>query len=261
MTTTPRIDKGERREQQVRRNGPVRRFLNGLLWLTKSDSRLYWFYRLTGRSFSDYYAARMDAIAATTPESATGRPEEKRFQTEYLMSQGMERGNRLLDFGCGTGSAAVGLVDYLNPGCYVGADISERCVEVARQRMIDEQLADKKPHFLHLSDEETLNGQFDFIWAQSVLTHVPPDDMPGLLERVIPLLKSNGRFYATFAYTDGEPVHYKYKDWFYPPTFFDELCRNLPLTCEIMDDWVHPTAPIDRMVCFSPQRQSQRAAA
>ncbi|MEM9366185.1 MAG: class I SAM-dependent methyltransferase [Planctomycetota bacterium] len=263
MTEKLTLDKGGQRERQVRGDGSIRRFFRELSWLTKSDSRLYWLYRLTGRSFTDYYAARMDRIAKEAPQSATGRPQQKRFQMEYLIDQGMQPDSHLLDFGCGTGSAAVSLVDYLDSDRYLGADISEHCVELARQRMVDEQLFHKNARFVHLDDQadRVIEGTFDFIWAQSVLTHVPPVEMAGLLRSLAPLLRESGRFYATFAFTDGKPVHYRYKDWFYHPSFFDEVCEGLPIDCRIMTDWRHPNAPIDRMVCFTPAPATQGVAA
>lgn len=261
-SAAPRKDHGARDERKARTRGPARRFLNELTGLRHSDSRLYWLCRLTGRSFADYYAARMDRIAQSSPETATGRPEEKRFQLDYLVTQGLTPGSTLLDFGCGTGSAAVSFVGYLNGGNYVGADISASCLDVARGRMQNHQLQDRRPEFVHLAGGSLGclgQRQFDFIWAQSVLTHMPPEDIGMLLRRLVSLMNPGSQFYATFAYTDGQPLQYRYKDWYYNQRFFEEVVQDLPLECSFMLDWQHPSSPIDRMVCF--QRSSEPAAA
>ena len=258
------LDHGIRHERIARNRGPLRRFLSELAGLRRADARLYWLCRLTGRSFTEYYAARMDRIAARSPDTATGRPDEKRFQLEYLRSQGMSPDSSLLDYGCGAGSAAVNFVSYLQSQRYTGADISQSCLDVAQQRIVEHQLTEKQPEFVHLDggSVESLSGRtFDFIWAQSVMTHMPPENIGQLLQALIPLMHANSRFYATFAYTEGSPVHHRYKDWYYNPSFFHEVSNGLPLNCSMMADWTHPHSPIDRMVCFQRNDLANRAAA
>lgn len=257
------VGKAAKYERTVRSRGAISNLTNELINLRHSSCRRYWIYRATGRNFADFYSAGMDRVANQNPENATGRPEQKRFQLDYLVSQGLEPKHSLLDFGCGAGSAAVHFVGHLNPERYVGADISAQCLEVARQRMHEHELDEKRATFVHLdagSTEPLVGRKFDFIWAQSVLTHMPPDDIVRMLERLFPLMHGESKFFATFAFTDGDPLHHKHVDWYYNPSYFEDAVSKLPLKCSFPRDWIHPASDIDRMVCFEPREIAKRAA-
>lgn len=85
---------------------------------------------------------------------------------------------RILDAGCGTGSGTDYLI-HLNPEAEVTAiDLSEKALEVARERCQRSGVIDKhaKPvRFLNLKLEQAtqLEGEFDFINCVGVLHHLP----------------------------------------------------------------------------------------
>ncbi len=263
QTTSPMPDKVKRNEQLARKRRGIRGFLTELFGLRHSDARLYWFCRLTGRNYADYYAARMDRRARRSGELATGHPGEKRWQLDYLIRHGLTPESSLLDFGCGAGSAAVHFAGHLNAEKYVGADISQKCLMIAEERMREHNLQDRRPLLVHLPGGavDPLQGRsFDFLWAQSVLTHMPPEDISKLITKILPLMHKDSKFFATFAPTKGGPRHYQYKDWFYDPKFFQELSGQHPVDCQLMDDWKHPRSAVLRMVCIRRRVEVSAAA-
>ncbi|WP_404310896.1 class I SAM-dependent methyltransferase [Neorhodopirellula lusitana] len=206
----------------------------------------------------------MNRIAEKDPVAATGCPEEKMFQLNYLIENGMQPHHRFLDFGCGTGSAAVNFVRYLEPQNYTGIDIASECIRIAQKRIADHDLLDQQPNFHWINGDAAgplQDQKFDVIWAQSVLTHMPPEDISSLLQTVEKFMHSESRFFATFAHTPAEPRHHRYKDWYYNAEFFSELTENSPLSCRIMDTWAHPNSSIDRMLCFERRHNEQAEAA
>jgi SAM-dependent methyltransferase len=218
-----------------------------------ADALLFWFYRLRGRSYLEFYASKMDRVAASDPERATGEPNTRRFQLEYMEQHGLRPDARFLDYGCGTVAAGVHFIRYLQTACYVGADISAECIKVGQRRIRDNALLSKTPVLVHLpggSMRPLAGRQFDIIWAQSVLTHLPPPAIEQLLRDLRALILPGGAFYATFAYDADGPVQRRIKDWYYTEAFFQEVAQRTGYRVEPMRDWQHPDSDRDRLLRF-----------
>jgi SAM-dependent methyltransferase len=219
--------------------------------LTDPERRMFWKHFIMRRNYATFYAARMDRLATINSETACGTPSEKGFQIDYLIDHGLKEQSTLLDYGCGTASAGVLFIDYLNAGKYIGADISRECLEAGERRIESLELSDKQPRLIHLpgGSLEALQGHsFDIIWAQSVLTHMPPYDIKKLLVNIRKHMHPSGVFYATFAFTQGKPKRRLFKHWYYNSQFFLELANEVSLECELMPDWRHPDTESDKLI-------------
>jgi SAM-dependent methyltransferase len=95
---------------------------------------------------------------------------------------------RILDFGCGTGSATPFFLDAF-PGCEVlGVDVSARSIEVARQQ--------------HGSDRATFctmgiyrpDGSFDLAYCNGVFHHIPLGERADAAKYVYDSMKPGGAF-------------------------------------------------------------------
>jgi hypothetical protein len=106
---------------------------------------------------------------------------------------------------------------------------------------------EKRPNLVHLpgGDLSPLRGTtFDFIWAQSVLTHMPCDNVSELLREIPPLLNENGGvFLATFFLSRVEDHQEGAKNFYYTADFFDTACYALGLRHSILRDYNHPNDP------------------
>jgi cyclopropane fatty-acyl-phospholipid synthase-like methyltransferase len=183
----------------------------------------------------------MDRIVRRNPD--WGLNSNKRFQLDYLATHGLKPDSTLLDYGCGALAAGIHFIEYLAPAKYVGVDISTEVLAEGRRRLERMNLSKKRPE-LHRIESGSLAAlkerRFDVIWAQSVLTHMPPGDIQNLLQAIRPHLHEGSRFFATFAATDGEPHQKLFKDWYYNIEFFRRQADASGLHVQVMEDWVHP---------------------
>jgi len=218
------------------------------------DGLSYIVHKLTGSSYRKYYAERMDRIVRRNPE--WGLNLNKQFQLDYLSSHGLRPDSSLLDYGCGALAAGIHFIEYLLPDRYTGMDISSEVLSEGRRRLESKNLLDKRPE-LHRIESGSFailgHRQFDVIWAQSVFTHMPPEDIHELLRDIRRHMHVGTRFYATFARTDGEPCQKRFKDWYYSDNFFSREAGLFNLDAEIMSDWRHPDdhAGTDAMVLLT----------
>ncbi len=99
--------------------------------------------------------------------------------------ESLPEGGRVLDFGCGTGSAAAAMRDH---GLKVTAlDASEEMVAFAK-RQFDLDVV------LGTFDDLTSTDEYDGIWASFSLLHASRGDMPRHLAAILRALKPQGRF-------------------------------------------------------------------
>jgi ubiquinone/menaquinone biosynthesis C-methylase UbiE len=125
----------------------------------------------------------------------------KRVLVEDL---GLQPSDRVLEVGCGGGRNALALADYLEPGGYVGLDIDEESVRACRA-----QPALQKFEFIVADVENDLynpqggakaseyrfpfdDGSFDFVFLQSVFTHMLEDDCANYAREMMRVLRPGG---------------------------------------------------------------------
>jgi SAM-dependent methyltransferase len=124
---------------------------------------------------------------------------------------GLKPTERLLDVGCGCGSLARFLDEYLvPPGGYVGIDLHRPSIEWAQRTLGNDTF-----QFLHLDIQNDaynpkgkLSGttlrfdhpdrSFDVIILKSVFTHLRPPDLENYVGEMERLLRSGGRCLMTF---------------------------------------------------------------
>lgn len=203
--------------------------------------------RLTGASYADYYAKRMDSIVRRNPN--WGLNNDRRFQLEFARNHGLSRGAMMLDYGCGALAAGMLFIDYLDVGCYIGADISAGVIDEGHRRLADSGLSGKGAQLQLIrgtSLEQLRNERFDFVWAQSVLTHMPPEDVRSLFVEVGSLLRSDGVFFATFSRDDKVHEH-QFKDWYYTREHMRSTAEDTGYDLEFVDTWRHPHDPEGRV--------------
>ena len=213
-------------------------------------SRLYgylreavWYARhmVRGTSYAEYYADRMDRIVTRNPD--WGLNLNKLFQLEYLKTRDLTPQSTLLDYGCGALAAGIHFIGYLESGKYVGLDISWEVLREGGRRLERTGLTGQLPNlYLFDGDLAAILGerQFDFLWAQSVLTHMPPEDILALLRDVRCHMHGSSQLFTTFAHTAGKPRQKQFKDWYYNREFFIDAAAAHSFDVEFMSDWNHP---------------------
>lgn len=187
-------------------------------------------------------------------ESIGGHWEERgRLQEDFFIKHGLKPEHYFLDIGCGPLRGGVRFIKYLEPGHYYGIEKEPSLLKAAQEIELERHcLVDRKPNLL-LIDNFDLSAlrdvQFDFMFAYSVFTHLLPEMVERCLVNVIPKLKKNGVFYATFYESKDREVqigrpHCWRKDEFtsvaYPFYFFQDICQDIGIFVEYLNDWDHP---------------------
>ena len=193
--------------------------------------------RLTSRAFKnkpylDAYSSRTDALSELDEKMAIGGLWEEmgKRQFEFLVSEGMSHGSRLLDIGCGTLRGGKRFISYLDKGNYYGFDISPGAIQKAQELVEREGLGCKAPD-IRVSEAKDLKFRdyrgikFDFILAQSVFSHLMPDHIEEAFENIGEIMHPTSRFYFTF-HIGSEYLRRSNTDFQYPVGFFDDLARK-----------------------------------
>ncbi len=98
-----------------------------------------WSVRNPGGSFKEFYADSVakalsgrDPQPSLGPNLKPGSEERARSVFQQLLSLGIGPDDLVVDFGCGTSRIGRLLIDFLEPGRYVGMDIDGRTLEAGR---------------------------------------------------------------------------------------------------------------------------------
>jgi SAM-dependent methyltransferase len=213
---------------------------------TDKDSKVAKFRELYERNdFLTAYAAHTDLRMQADPKWAIGRGDEweshGQLQLDFLIQQGLQPAHKLLDVGCGPGRAARRFVPYLNPGRYWGLDISPECLAHSVALSDAEGWAARRPVFMKNADLDLLPGDvpeddrggapFDFIWAHSVFTHLPSEQIDKMIGNVAKLLPVGGQFLFTYKPAP-KPQRSGLKQFQFPFHFFLECASRHGLTAK-----------------------------
>ncbi len=122
---------------------------------------------------------------------------------------------RLLDLGCGNGALAERLFQRGHAGAYLGVDISEKLIKIAKRsklpkaKFIQGDLAD--PGW----DDKRMKAPFDFIFCFAVMHHIPGVDLRvRFLEKARSLLAPDGRFiHSNWQFLDSKRLLARIQPW------------------------------------------------
>ena len=162
------------------------------------------FKRLVSRDFHRFYVGGY---------AKSGLPfrEAVRFQLDFLIKQGLEPSNVLLDLGCGCLRGGLHFIDYLEPGNYQGMDISAEVVRLGIKRELGiDAFRSRRPEFVVSNnfDFVLLSQVPDVVLANSVFTHLPTNDVRTCLQKLRSFVADhNTVFFATFSEVDEDGDH------------------------------------------------------
>lgn len=174
---------------------------------------------------------------------------------DFLKNVGLEPEHSLLDYGCGVMRLALHAIPYLSNGRYVGVDISVGRLAKGQRLLAEHGISEDRYQVFLVNDcslKELAGLQFDMIWANSVITHMPVGDIKTMLTAMGPLFKSGGRFF--FSFTPNEkPVRKGIKDFYHPPDFLQKICEDQGYHFELRSDWGVKRSG-DMVACVHPAR-------
>lgn len=172
------------------------------------------------------------------------------YHADYLFRHGLMPTHRILDMGCGFGRTGIPLIKRMGKGTYVGVELSAERIRLAREWTALEGLEPLEPRWI-VAFDNTLpylaDGEIDFVWAQSVFTHMPADEIRVLLPALRRVLRPDGAVLFNFTLSpDGVPHRSSVKDYQYPADMMTGLCRSLGFSVDILNDWQDDLVPDSR---------------
>lgn len=153
-------------------------------------------------------------------------------QFRLLTSLGLREQHSVLDFGCGSLRAGRLLIPYLDAGHYYGIEPNRRLIEDAFRFELGEDIRRlKRPEFSYNSDFRILfkGRKFDYILAQSILTHTGLDISALVLQEIARALAPDGMAVINFWKIDYVETDCDKTGWVYPACvgYTGETIRDL----------------------------------
>lgn len=124
-----------------------------------------------------------------------------RLQFDFLVAQGLRPPHCLLDIACGSLRGGVHFINYLNPGNYLGIEKEPALVTLGIEKELGQTTFDlKRPEFV-ISDcfvFHKFSKRPHLSLAQSLFTHLVPDDIVMCLDNLRRFVEPGHILYATF---------------------------------------------------------------
>lgn len=190
-----------------------------------------------------------------------------KLQLAFLIEQGLQSQDTVLDVGCGCLRGGIPLISYLEKSNYKGMDVNASLLKAGQHEIKLANLEDKKPHLV-LDDAfefEKFNLLFDCMMAVSLFTHLPTNIILRCLVNAKRSLKNEGAFYATFFIVGGPEqltphkhslggitTHYDKDPYHYSEDHITMMASLADLDCHIIGEWGHPRN--QKMVKFTPKK-------
>ena len=203
------------------------------------EEMTYFWYRVRGRTWIDFYSRRMNSMVNKCDRVSDKYLAHGSYQAEYLVAHGLKEQDHILDYGCGVLRLAAALFPILPTIHYTGVDISAERLSKGKTVLSEKGISSDRYDVIVVRDcnLRELEGQrFDMVWAKSVLTHMPLDDIRVMLASLRPLLNDRAHVFFTFAERE-KIVRKNVKDFYYPRDVLRNACENAGYRFEIMADW------------------------
>jgi ubiquinone/menaquinone biosynthesis C-methylase UbiE len=212
------------------------RFYQTIDWQQQSDR-----FRKAGLIYPHYYSSQnfhgieggyLNSVAAMTydPVTAFASPPNETWIRQQLISAIEQKPKRILDLGCGTGSATLMLKQAFEQAVVVGLDLSPYMLVVANYKA---QQAGLNIQWQHGLAENTglEEASFDLVTASFLLHETPPKISQLILKECFRLIKPGGQVIIL----DGNQKRLRHADWLIK--LFQEPYSKV-YAAESVDDWM-----------------------
>jgi 2-polyprenyl-3-methyl-5-hydroxy-6-metoxy-1,4-benzoquinol methylase len=221
------------------------------IMLPKEKAYFYWA-RVKGLSWIDFYANRLNSYVKQNDYKVMNKNYlNSNINTmKFLKKKGVKKHSEFLDFGCGFFRLGIVLIPYLNKLKYTGIDIAEERVQVGVK--ILEQVGIKKNEYTSIINKSNTNlnkilkKKFDFIYLESVVTHMPKRDLKELLFSFSKILKKDGSIFLTFIKGDTYKIM-GIKDFIYSFSLIKEISAKAGFEAKIDNDWADEKFPMAKL--------------
>jgi hypothetical protein len=145
---------------------------------------------------------RGDGIAKNVVDTRVADASGQRW-LEFLVSSGLTGSDRVLEYGCGSLRLGKSVIEFLEPGHYLGLDITDFFYLAGIKNYLGQTLLEtKRPQFGVIGSEEhkkiRADFKFDIGFSTLALMHVPPAEIDEYFRNVMELMHSDSVFYFDF---------------------------------------------------------------
>jgi hypothetical protein len=171
-------------------------------------------------------------------------------QFSLLFALGLREVHRVLDFGCGSLRLGRLLIPFLRKKCYFAVEPNRWLVDDAIAAELGQDIVRlKEPTFSWRDDFDCsqFGVTFDYIVAQSIITHAGPDIAGRLLQNFRATMHPNSLCVFTYRAATAPPPMAHPNGWTYPDVVFyqdeeiDRLVADVGLVGRRLP-WYHPGA-------------------
>ena len=141
------------------------------------------------------------------------------LQLSILFFLGMRDTDKILDFGCGSLRLGRLLIPFLQPDSYFGIEPNAWLIdEGVRRELGADALSLKRPRFDHNDrfDSTVFDQRFDFVMAQSILTHTGLAAAQTLCRSFFETLKPGGLAIVNWIVGEADDSTIHDTEWLYP---------------------------------------------
>ncbi len=145
---------------------------------------------------------RGESIAKNVVDTRVADASGQRW-LEFLVSSGLKSSDRVLEYGCGSLRLGKSVIQFLEPGHYVGLDITDFFYLAGVENYLGQALLEaRKPRFGVIGSEEheriRCDFKFDVGFSTLALMHVPPNEMDEYFRNVLGLMHADSVFFFDF---------------------------------------------------------------
>lgn len=143
---------------------------------------------MTFDDYADRYEQELERGKWLTGETREFYARERVDWVRRLLDQALLTVHRVLDFGCGVGHSTPELLGRLGAREVVGVDVSERMLDLARERY------GSAPARFMSPEAACETGPFDLAFTTGVFHHIPPANRRESVDLVFRALRPGGAF-------------------------------------------------------------------
>jgi SAM-dependent methyltransferase len=174
-----------------------------------------------------------------------------RMQLAFLVGAGLRPYHVLFDVGCGCLRAGIHCIPYLERGHYMGIDAEQELLDRGVSIELGQELYERKAPELIASatfEFDRFSKQPDFAVAQSLFTHLVPDDIRTCLQNLRAVCRPSTLFYATYNQVDSPisnpPRSHPHGTWRYTAREMADFGATCGWSFEAIGAWGHPARQV-----------------
>lgn len=139
--------------------------------------------------------------------------------------------SRICDYGCGSLRVGGHLMKLLNPGNYIGIDVSEDFISEGIKLVGADLIEQKKPVLGSIESrmDEVIAANVDVVFSFNVALHVHPDEQTAYNERLKAIAHKRGARLLLHMVESAEPIRFQKSGWAYPFAQYLEWMKPLVL--------------------------------